>query len=101
MTTRDKTIRQEKPALNARDTEIMRRRARIILMLDAAERLSITPLRAIRLHAFAYLSDVLSPVWQLPSFDGKILKIDGGPYYPDLQQDIDRLVVLGLVRVSD
>ncbi len=76
-------------------------RAAVMLLLDAAERAAVTPLASPRLHAFAYLSDVLSPVWDLPAFDGKILKIDGGPHYPDLQEELDHLVVLGLVEVSD
>src|SRR5207248_10656921 len=61
--------------------ETIRKRVRLIQMLDAAERLGIAPLRAARLHGFAYLADVLSPVWHLPAFDGKILKIEGGPHY--------------------
>jgi hypothetical protein len=79
----------------------LRRRGRLLLLLDAAERAAITPLASTRLHAFAYLSDVLSPVWDLLAFDGKILKIDGGPHYPDLQEELDHLVVLGLVEVND
>jgi hypothetical protein len=79
----------------------MRQRARIIQILDASERVAISPLRAGRLHAFAYLADVLSPVWGLPAFDGKVLKIEGGPHYPDLQREIDRLVVLGLINISE
>lgn len=81
--------------------KVVRHRARVLLLLDAAERAGVAPLSAPRLHAFAYLADVLSPVWDLPSFDGKILKSEGGPHYPDLQDEIDRLIVLGLVEVSN
>ena len=70
------------------------------MLLDAAERAAITPLASPRLHAFAYLADVLSPVWGLPAFDGKILKIEGGPHYPDLQTELDHLVVMGLVEIT-
>ena len=90
-----------KESLAASAVEIMRQRARVIQLLDAAERVGITPLRAGRLHAFAYLADVLSPVWHLPAFEGKILKIEGGPHYPDLQREIDRLVVMGLIKVAE
>jgi hypothetical protein len=83
------------------DVARLRRRGRLLLLLDAAERAAVTPLASARLHAFAYLSDVLSPVWNLPAFDGKILKIDGGPHYPDFQEELDHLVVLGLVEVKD
>ena len=71
------------------------------MLLDAAERAAITPLASPRLHALAYLADVLSPVWNLPAFDGKILRIDGGPHYADLQEELDHLVVMGLVEVAE
>jgi hypothetical protein len=71
------------------------------MLLDAAERAAITPLASPRLHALAYLADVLSPVWGLPAFDGKILRIDGGPHYPDLQEELDHLVVMGLVEITE
>lgn len=80
---------------------VMRRRARIILLLDAAERAGIAPLNAARFHAFAYLADVLSPVWGLPAFDGKVLKTQRGPHYPDIQHELDRLIGLGLVEISN
>ena len=72
----------------------------MLLLLDAAERAAIKPLAGARLHAFAYLADVLSPVWGLPPFDGSVLKLEGGPHYPDIQNELDRLVVQGLVEVE-
>ena len=66
-----------------------------------AEHAAISPLRTRRLHAFAYLADVLSPVWDMPAFDGKVLKIEGGPHYPDLQREVDRLAILGLINISE
>lgn len=78
----------------------MRQRARVLQVLDAAERAAIAPLRTQRLHTFAYLADVLSPVWHLSPFDGKVLKVTGGPHYPDLQREVDQLVVHGLIKIS-
>lgn len=37
----------------------------------------------------------------LEPLDGKVLKQSTAPYYPTLQQDIDRLIGMGLVRVDD
>ena len=79
----------------------LNRRCRLLLLLDAAEKAGVAPLPSARFHALAYLADVLSPVWDLDPFDGKVYKSDGGPRYPDLQREIDALVVLGLVQVSD
>ena len=87
--------------LSDSDVVRVRRRSRLIVLLDAAERAAITPIASNRLHAFAYLADVLSPVWDLPPFDGKILQLEGGPHYPDLQEELDHLVVLGLAEVSN
>ena len=79
----------------------MRQRTRILQMMDTVERVAISPIRTRRLHGFAYLADVLSPVWNLPAFDGIVLKIAGGPHYPDFQRELDQLVILGLVEISD
>ena len=81
--------------------ERVRRRARLLLLLDAVERAGITPIASAKLHAFAYLADVLSPVWNLIPFDGKIYKSEGEPHYPDLQVELDRMVALGLLLISD
>jgi hypothetical protein len=79
----------------------LRRQVRLLVLLSAAEEAGISPLRILRLHAFAYLSNVLAPVWELHAFDGKVLKRRGGPFYPTLQRDLDRLVGMGLVQVRD
>ena len=81
--------------------ERIRRRARLLLLLDAAERAGITPIASGKLHAFAYLADVLSPVWNLIPFDGKIYKSEGKPHYPDLQVELDCMVALGLLQIND
>ena len=78
----------------------LKQRVRVVQLLEAAERAGITPIPARRLHGYAYLADVLSPVWDLQPFDGKVLKVKHGPHYPDLQREVDRLVVMGLITAS-
>ncbi|MDE2823437.1 MAG: hypothetical protein OXK79_08020 [Chloroflexota bacterium] len=80
--------------------ESLRRQARIILLLHGAANAGLCPISILALHAYAYLSNVLAPVWDMPVLDGKILKRKGGPFYPALQGDLDRLVGVGLVRIS-
>lgn len=80
--------------------ETLRRRARVLLLVHAAERAGVAPIETERLHALAYLADILSPVWGLAALDKFVLKEVGGPYYPELQREADRLVVLGLLEVS-
>ena len=78
----------------------IRRRVRLVVLLAASREAGIEPLPTLRLHLIAYLANVLSPVWEMPSVDGSVLKRRGGPFYPDLQRDLDRLVGLGVARVE-
>jgi hypothetical protein len=71
----------------------------ILLLLNAAERAGLTPIETPRLHRLAYFANCLAPVYDLPAADGKIMKFVRGPFYPDLQWDIDRLVAMGLVEL--
>lgn len=80
--------------------EAVERRVRLILLLRAAENAGLTPLPILHLHTLAYMSDVLSPVWEVPVFEGKVLKRRGSPFYISLQRDLDRLVGMGVVLVS-
>jgi hypothetical protein len=79
----------------------IRRRVRLVVLLEASREAGIEPLPTLRLHLIAYLANVLSPVWDMPTVDGSVLKRRGGPFYPDLQRDLDRLVGLGVVRVEN
>jgi hypothetical protein len=78
----------------------LRRQVRLLVLLNAAEDAGLVPIKILRLHSFAYLANVLAPVWDLPALDGKILKRRGGPFYPVLQRDLDRLVGLGMVLIT-
>lgn len=79
----------------------IRRSVRLLMLLDSAEAAGIAPLGVLQLHSLAYLSNVLAPVWTLPPLDGKVMKRTAGPFYPDLQRDLDHLVATGVVHVSN
>ncbi len=83
------------------DLESIRRRVRLLQLLEAAERAALAPIDTAKLHAFAYLCDILSPVWGLTPFDRRVLKTGRPPVYPDLQREVDRLVAMGLFEVSE
>src|SRR5260221_11854995 len=85
---------------NTPDLDILRRRIRIITLLAAAEQAGLAPMPISKFHTFAYLSNVLSPVWEMLPLDGKVLKRGLGPFYPILQRDLDRLVGIGIVLIS-
>ena len=87
--------------LDTTSVATLRRQARILVLLDGAAQAGLAPMGIISLHAFAYLSNVMAPVWDMPALDGKILKRKGGPFYPVLQRDLDRLVGMGMVLISE
>lgn len=76
------------------------RQVRLIVLLEAARSAGLTPIDVTRLHTLAYLSNVLSQVWDLRPMDAKILKRRGGPFYPAMQTDLDRLIGMGLVLLG-
>lgn len=84
-----------------RELQAVRQRCRLLMIMSALERTGIAPISMNKLHAFAYLSDVLSPVWGFLPYDGTVLKIEEGPHYSELQAEIDALVILGLINVLD
>lgn len=79
----------------------IRRRIRVLMLLDATDYAVISPIPIFRFHALAFLADVLSPLYEFPTVSGTILKRRSSPYYPDLQRDIDRLIGLDLVTPLD
>lgn len=82
-------------------TDQRRRWLRILSIMDACRWAGLTPITTGSLHVLAYLSEVLAPVWRLEPLDGKVLKQATAPYFPTLQQDVDRLIGMGLLRVDD
>ncbi len=79
----------------------VRRRIRLLMLLDSADYAVISPIGTARFHALAYLADVLSPIYGLSELAGVIVKRRIGPYFPQLQEELDRLVGLGLADVTD
>lgn len=79
----------------------VRRRVRVLMLLDAVDYAVLAPISVQRFHTLAYLADVLSPIFDLVPMSGKILKRRSFPYFPDLQWEIDRLIGLDLVIPFD
>ena len=79
----------------------IRRRIRILMLLDAVDYAVISPIEISRFHTLAFLADVLSPLYKFASLSGRILKRRVGPYFPELQWEIDRLIGLNLVIPSN
>ena len=75
----------------------IRRRIRILMLLDAADYAVVSPIAIPRFHALAFLADVLSPIYRFVPLSGRILKRRARPYFPDLQWEVNRLIGLSLV----
>jgi hypothetical protein len=69
----------------------------ILLLLDAAEQAGLTPIDVGQFHRLAYFANCLSPVYDLPVAEGKVMKFVRGPHFTDVQWDLDRLYVMGKV----
>lgn len=52
------------------------------------------------LHSLWYLSNALTPLWRIKPFDAAVLKTERQPFFPMLQRDVDALVGMGLLRVT-
>jgi hypothetical protein len=72
----------------------------LLALLDGAERTGIAPLSVRRLHRLVYLANAMAPVYDLLTPDGYVLKFKRGPFFPEVQWDIDRLSVQGLATVG-
>lgn len=81
--------------------DIMHLRIRALMILASARDAAIDPMPAEVLHKLAYFSNLLAPLWNVPPLDGKILRLKRGPYYPDLQRQVDILVAMGVVRLNN
>ncbi|RZS76662.1 hypothetical protein EV217_4877 [Phyllobacterium myrsinacearum] len=72
---------------------------RVLQMLDGIERAGFAPISFRSLHSFAYVGNLLSPLWDVDPLDGKILK-QGYPYYPELRVAIDGAIFCGLIDLT-
>ncbi len=77
-----------------------KRPIRVLALLDALSRAAIDPVPVRVLHELAYLANVLAPVFDLMPFSASLLKRQGGPYYPELQETVDLLVGRRMIDVT-
>lgn len=80
---------------------ILSARMWLLTLLEASDQVGIGPLSVERLHRLVYLANAMAPVYDLLTPDGYILKYKRGPFFPEVQWDIDRLSVQGLVRAAN
>jgi hypothetical protein len=81
--------------------ELISRRMWLLMLLDGAERAGLAPMPGHEIHRMAFLANCLSPIYDIPIIEDEILKYRRGPFYPELQWDLDRLAVCGLAEIGD
>lgn len=82
-------------------TGVLSARMWLLVLLDGAERIGVAPLSVERLHRLVYLANAMAPIYDLLTPDGYLLKYKRGPFFPEVQWDIDRLCVQGLGRADN
>lgn len=78
-----------------------RRQIVLIALFDSLERSGVSPIQSQQLHTLWYLANALAPAWGLTAFDSAVLKTEGQPYFPGVQDDLDWLVGMGMLVVVD
>jgi hypothetical protein len=77
------------------------RRFWILSLLSGVEEAGCSPINMGRFNILAYISNAVSQCYGVTPLNPTILKEKDGPLYPKLLWDLDRLVGVGFVRVSD
>lgn len=74
-------------------------RLRLLQMFHALSLAGITSVSHRDLHAFAYLSNTLSPIWEVEPTELLVLKKTDGPYSTELEHELDACVGCGMINV--
>jgi hypothetical protein len=83
------------------DEALVRARTWVLLAIDACDRAGLVPISKIRFHRMIFLSNCLAEIFQASPPVKRVLKYKRGPFYPDVQWQLDRLTAMGLINISD
>jgi hypothetical protein len=72
----------------------LRGRLWVLLAMDACDRGGIAPIPKDRFHRLIFLSNCLAQIFGADPPATRIIKYKRGPFYPDIQWEIDRLVTM-------
>lgn len=86
--------------INSSDDKFYRR-FWILSLLAGVEEAGCSPIDLRGFNVLSYLANAVSECYEIPTLSATILKEREGPLYPKLIWDLDRLVGMGLVRVSN
>lgn len=73
----------------------------LTFLLDATHRAGLTPLSKERLHRLVFLSNCLAPLFEATPTTAQIVKYKHGPFYPQVQLELDRLATMGVLTIGN
>ena len=71
-----------------------------LLLLDACARMGVQPVSKRGFHHLIFMANALAPLLGANAVDQRIVRFEKGPYYPDAQYHLDRMLGVGLVRAD-
>lgn len=78
----------------------LRNRAWMLGLVVMANWSGLQPLSKAHAHALVFLANSLAPIYEDTGLEARVIKHEHGPFYPDAQWDLDRLVGQGLLNIS-
>lgn len=79
----------------------LRNRAWLLGLISLANRAGLRPVSKQDAHALVFLANSLSAIYEDQGVESRVIKHTHGPFYPDAQWDLDRMVGQGLLKISD
>jgi hypothetical protein len=83
------------------ELDSFRGRTWVLLTIDACDRAGLTPISKLRFHRLVFLSNCLADLFTANPPSKRIMKYRRGPFYPDVQWEIDRLITMGLIKLDN
>lgn len=73
----------------------------LVFLMGAAQKAGLLPISKTLFHRVVYLSNCLAPLFEATPTAATIVKYKRGPFYPKIQWYLDRLAVLGVIKLRD
>lgn len=71
------------------------------MLIEGAGRMGLSPISKRRIHHLVFIANALAELGMVQAIDERIVRFERGPYYPDAQWHLDRLVGQGLAAVQN
>lgn len=84
-----------------RTTTSLRNRAWLISLIGLANRAGLNPITKRQIHSLVFLANCLAPIYGEAAIESRVIKYSHGPFYPDAQWDLDRMVAQGIIEIED